>query len=82
MGGIVEIDLHGSSGLEAKNKIDRVLEKANSATYRIRLIHGYHGGNIIKNMIGEEYGFGRHAKVIRIQPGVNPGITELILREY
>ena len=82
MSGIVEIDLHGLTGLEAKNKVDKVLEKADSATYRVRLIHGYHGGNIIKNMIGEEYGFGRHTKVIRIQPGINPGITELILREY
>lgn len=30
----------------------------------------------------EEYSYGREPKVIRLEHGVNQGITELVLREY
>jgi hypothetical protein len=33
-------------------------------------------------MLQEDYSYGREPKVIRIQGGVNPGITELVLRDY
>lgn len=82
LGGIIEIDLHGLYKEQAKTKIDAALKKANSGTYRIRLIHGYHGGTELKNMIREEYGNGLEPKVKRIVSGSNEGITELILREY
>mgnify|MGYP002512812213 CR=1 FL=1 len=79
--GILEIDLHGMNCRQAKTKIDSVLRRAGGGTYTVRLIHGYHGGTRIREMIGEEYGCGRHEKVLRIRPGGNPGITELVLRE-
>lgn len=79
--GILEIDLHGMNCRQAKIKIDSILHRAGGSTYTIRLIHGYHGGTRIKEMIDEEYGYGRHEKVLRIRPGRNPGITELVLRE-
>ncbi len=80
--GIIEIDLHGLYKEQAKVKIDSVLKNAGSGTYRIRLIHGYHGGTELKRMIREEYGNGLEPKVKRIVSGSNEGITELILREY
>ncbi len=79
--GIVEIDLHGMNCYKAKICIDSNLKKANSSVYIIRLIHGYNGGNDLKNMIYDEYGYGRNPKVIRIKTGSNPGITDLVLRE-
>jgi len=79
--GIIELDLHGLNIQEAKKKIDSELKRTGSSVYRIRLIHGYHGGSGIKNMIWEEYDYGRHEKVLRIEGGWNQGITELILRE-
>jgi len=79
--GIVEIDLHGMNCYQAKIRIDSCLKKANSSVYGIRLIHGYHGGNDLKNMIEDQYGYVRHTKVIRIKQGSNPGITDLVLRE-
>ncbi len=81
MAGIIEIDLHGMNLYQAKISIDNQLHKANGAVYRVRLIHGYRGGTEIKNMIWEEYSYGRHPKVMRIQEGNNQGITELVLRE-
>ncbi len=80
--GIIELDLHGLNGEEAKRKIDGAIKNAASSVYRVRLIHGYHGGTSIKRMIEEEYGYSREKRVLRICPGNNPGITELVLREF
>lgn len=79
--GIIEVDLHGMDVLKAKNEIYKVLRKAGKSVYRIRLIHGFHGGNAIKEMIDDEFGYSREEKVLRVVPGWNPGITELVLRE-
>ncbi|MCI8557788.1 MAG: hypothetical protein HFI19_08490, partial [Lachnospiraceae bacterium] len=49
--------------------------------YRIRVIHGYHGGTRIRDGIREEFGYEREPKIKRITMGDNPGITELVLRE-
>jgi len=76
------LDLHGLRTEEAKKKIDAALSAAGAGVYRIRLIHGYHRGDAIRRMIYEEYRFGREPKVLRVCPGENEGITELVLREY
>lgn len=79
--GVIEVDLHGMNVEEAKSCIETKLKAAGKSVYRLRLIHGYHGGTGIKNMIEEEYSYGREPKVLRIEGGWNQGITELILRE-
>lgn len=80
--GIIELDLHGRKAEEAKRLIDAQLDRAGRNVYRLRLIHGFHGGTGIKNMIWEEYSYGREPRVMRLEHGVNQGITELVLREY
>jgi len=80
--GIVEVDIHGMTAYEAKGYIDKILTKVDGSVYRIRVIHGYHGGTSLKNMLTDEYGFERSKKVKKIQGGNNPGITELVLREF
>lgn len=79
---IIELDLHNMNCAQAKEQIDRALADAAAGVYRIRLIHGFHGGTAIKNMIKEEYEYFGHSKVKRVVPGNNQGITELVLREY
>lgn len=79
--GVIEVDLHGMNVEEAKRCIDSKLRAAGKSVYRLRLIHGYHGGTGIKAMIREEYSYGREPKVLRIEGGWNDGITELVLRE-
>ncbi|HOO78819.1 MAG TPA: hypothetical protein PLZ77_00225 [Lachnospiraceae bacterium] len=78
---IIELDLHGLRTQEAIAKIEKAVEQAGRGTYRIRLIHGYHGGTRIKEAIVEEFSYGRNDRVKRIVPGSNEGITELILRD-
>ena len=78
---IIELDLHGLRREEAKKKIDNALKNAGTGVYIIRCIHGYNRGTGIKDMILEEYSYGREPKVKKMRPGSNPGITELLLRE-
>ncbi len=67
---------------EALKAIQREINGAGNSTYRVRVIHGYHGGTRIADGIRDEFGYGREPKVKRITMGQNQGITELILREF
>ncbi|MBR3039482.1 MAG: Smr/MutS family protein [Lachnospiraceae bacterium] len=77
---IIELDLHGLSSEEARYRIEKAVKEAGSGVYRIRCIHGYHGGTRIKEMIRREFGYGLEPKIKSIQNGDNEGITELVLR--
>ncbi|MCR4739946.1 MAG: Smr/MutS family protein [Lachnospiraceae bacterium] len=79
--GIIEIDLHGKRVEEALKAVKREVGGASGSVYIIRVIHGYHGGTAIREAIWDEFSYGRNPKVLRIKQGINPGITELILRE-
>ena len=60
--------------------MDAALRRAKCGTYRIRVIHGCHGGTALRDLIRSEYG--RHPKVLRLLPSPDGGATELVLREY
>lgn len=77
--GIIEFDLHGMNTYQAKIFIDSKLKSVKRDVYRIRIVHGYNTGTNLKNMIKKEYR--KHPKVIRIELGLNQGITDLILRD-
>ena len=78
--GVMELDIHGMTQYQAQIAIDAKLRRATSGTYRIRIVHGYHGGTALRDMIRSRYG--SHPKVKRVELGLNPGVTELVLREY
>ena len=77
MRGIVEIDLHGKNTYQARITVDAALRRAGNGTYRLRLVHGYHGGTAIRDMLREEYA----PRVLRLV-SVNEGTTDLVLREF
>lgn len=78
----IDMDVHGLTADQAVERIEAQIRKANASTYRIRVIHGYNRGNSIQRAIYREIGHGLNPKVLRITGGDNPGITELVLREY
>ena len=78
----IDIDVHGLTVDQAIKIIEEKIKKANASTYRIRVIHGFNRGNQIQKGIYREIGHGLNPKVLRIMGGDNPGITELVLREY
>ena len=78
---IIEFDVHGMRTEEAVAAVQKKVEQAGNAVYKIRVIHGYNGDTRIRSAIREEFSYGRKPKVKRITMGANEGITELILRE-
>ncbi len=78
MGGIVELDLHGKTVYQARVAIDAALRRAGKGTYRIRIIHGFHGGTALRDMVRSEY----TGRVLRLETGIDPGVTDLVLREF
>ena len=80
---ITEIDIHGMTPDEAVAKLTRVINAAPDSVYRIRVIHGYNRGNALQQAIYDEFDYFRTSdKVIRLTGGSNPGITEIILKEW
>ena len=78
--GVWEVDLHGKNEYQARVAIDAALRRAKTGTYRIRCIHGHHGGTVLRDMIRREYA--GHPQVIRLETGVGSGVTDLVLREF
>lgn len=76
-GGIVEIDLHGKNSYQAKVAIDAALRRARGGTYRLRIVHGYHGGTALLDLVRQEYA----GQVLRVIP-LDQGRTDLVLREF
>ena len=74
-----EVDVHGMNKTQAFAAIDAKLRRANGGVYTLRVIHGYHGGTVLRDAVRARYR--NHPKVIRIELGLNPGETDLILWE-
>lgn len=78
--GVVTADLHGKTVYQAKVTVDALLRRAGGGTYRLRLVHGYHAGTVLRDFIRREYA--GHPKVKRLLLSPDGGVTELVLREY
>ncbi|MBR0199155.1 MAG: Smr/MutS family protein [Oscillospiraceae bacterium] len=79
MNAFLEVDVHNMTKVQAVTAIDAALRRADAGVYRIRVIHGYHGGTVLRDAVRARYA--AHPKVRRIELGLNPGETDLILRE-
>ena len=79
VGAFQEIDVHGMTKSQAFTAIDACLRRAGSGVYQLRVIHGYHGGTVLRDAVRLHYR--NHPKVIRMELGLNPGETDLILKE-
>lgn len=79
LGGFQEIDVHHMTRTQALAAIDARLRRCGASVYRLKVIHGYRGGTVLRDAVRSRYR--GHPKVIRIELGLNPGETELVLRE-
>ena len=79
MNSFQEIDVHGMNRSQAFTAIDARLRRADASVYQLRIIHGYHSGTVLRDAIRAHYR--DHPKVKRIELGLNPGETDLILRD-
>ncbi len=78
--GTIRVDLHGMSCAQAQAAVDAALRRAGGSVYRLEVVHGYHGGTQLRDMVRRVYG--RNPRVKRLEIGLNQGSTELVLREY
>ena len=78
--GTLRLDLHGMNCTQARAAIDAALRRAGGSVYRIEVSHGCRGGTELRRMVRSVYA--KHPKVKRLELGMNPGSTELVLREY
>ena len=74
-----EIDVHQMTKAQAIAAVDAKLKRADSSVYSIKVIHGYHGGTVLRDAVRSRYA--KHPKVKRVELVLNPGETTLILRE-
>ena len=80
---ITEIDVHGMRAEEAVKTLSQIIKDAPDTVYRIRVVHGYHRGNALQRAIYDEFEyFHTSDRVLRLEGGSNPGITEIVLREW
>lgn len=75
----MEIDVHNMTRTQAITAIDARLRRADASVYRLRVIHGFHSGTVLRDAVRAHYR--GHPKVKRIEIGLNQGETDLILRE-
>ena len=78
--GTIRVDLHGMNCTQAQAAVDAALRRAGGSVHRLGVIHGFHGGTQLRDMVRRVYG--RHPKVRRLELGLNQGSTTLVLREY
>ncbi len=73
----VTLDLHGQTQYQARIALDAALRRS-KGVYRIHVIHGYHNGTTLREMVRGEYA--AHSRVLRVI-AVSESVSDLILRE-
>ena len=73
----ISLDLHGKTQYQARVALDALLRRS-KGVYRIHVVHGFHNGTVLRDMVRQEYA--AHPKILRIEP-VSESATDLVLRE-
>ena len=73
----VTLDLHGKTQYQARVMLDSQLRRSRGV-YRVHVIHGYHNGTALRELVREEYA--KNPLVLRAE-AVSESATDLILRE-
>ena len=77
---VAGVDVSNMTIDQAQAAVDAALRRAGGSVYRLEVIHGFHSGTQLRDMVRRVYG--RHPKVRRLELGLNQGSTTLVLREY
>ena len=72
----VEINLHGLTTADAKRKLEQFLSRLPASVTEVIVIHGYHGGQALGNMVRQRL---KHPRIRAKIPCLNPGETRLLL---
>ena len=76
VGFTLEVDIHGMRVREAKEQLERLLARCGSDVHEIVVVHGYHGGRALQDMVRNEL---RSPKIKQKILSMNNGQTSLLL---
>lgn len=74
---IPEVDIHGLTAEEAKRRLEHLLNTAPKNVTEIRVIHGYNGGQVLRDMVRHRL---KHPRIAAKLVCLNPGETRLLLK--
>lgn len=72
----IEIDLHGYTVESARSLITNILKNLPKDVREVSIIHGYHSGTALRNMVNSY----KNAKIERKILGLNQGVTIFIIK--
>ncbi|MVB11718.1 hypothetical protein CAFE_24420 [Caprobacter fermentans] len=75
-GSVLEADLHGLTAEDAKRRLEHLLSHAGPQVREIRVIHGYNGGQALRDMVRVRL---KHPRIASKLVTLNPGETRLLL---
>ncbi|MCL2498082.1 MAG: Smr/MutS family protein [Symbiobacteriaceae bacterium] len=70
------VDIHGMKEGDAKKELERLLSSAAKDITEIVVIHGYSGGQVLKNMVRQKLS---HPRIKQKVLSLNHGETSLLL---
>ena len=73
----MSVNLHQMTVTEAKKWLTQKVSSAPKNIREIEVIHGYHGGTALQNMVRNSF---KHPRILRKIQGLNQGSTTLILK--
>ncbi len=71
---MTEIDIHGMTEHEAKKRIEQFIAAQPESEKQITIIHGYHGGTILKDLVRDRFKI-RSKRIKRKRFTMNQGET-------
>ena len=77
-GWTLEVDIHGMRAAQAKRELDLLLGRVGSDIREIVVIHGYHGGKALQDMVRTEL---KHSRIKQKILSMNSGQTTLMLHD-
>ena len=75
---MVEIDIHGYTEYDAIKILEKFIVSCDYSVKQILVIHGYHGGSVLKDMVRNSNKL-RSKRIKRRRPTMNQGETILEL---
>ena len=76
--GVLKVDIHDMNAADAKKYLERLLVSCGSEVRQLEIIHGYHRGSVLLEVVRTEV---RSKRIARRCVTMNPGVTIYYLKE-
>ena len=74
----ITVDIHGMTVADAKKALERLISFADKNVTEIIVVHGYVGGQVLKNMVQKKLS---HPRIKQKILSMNQGETSLLIKE-